>query len=80
MYKVTVEKITKIEYPEMQTLYRKGEKQSTSRYDLDPSNGRVDSEEQVPTGRKLQRIDRDEIYQQTLEKIDLSALVVLLNK
>jgi len=90
MYKITIEKITKTEYPETKTWYtdKKTGETNTSRYDMgeyseaDEKTGqiliRTDDEK---TGQILIRTDEEKIYEQTTEKeIDLKKVIDSFNQ
>lgn len=78
MYKITIEKVTETEYTEMESIYydTAGKKYKDA-YDC-PSEGRRRKEE--ATGRMRLRTDKEIIYEQKLDDLDMKKLAIFLNQ
>lgn len=72
-YKVSVEKIEVIEYPENETVYIDLNGEETTNYD------RKEKSIYKPTGKMLTREDKRYLYSQEFENIDIKDIITAAN-
>lgn len=77
-YKITVEKITVTEYPELKEVFYDNvtKKNYNSKYDFEGNDYKRSN---VETGKKLIRKDEEQVFEQSIDDLDVSKLAVFLN-